>query len=135
MNPDVNKIFNKLKEDKVELSAEKVELARIDPLYLEGQLRKIDSKLAQLEDETMKAFNTMKSSIKEMKGLVPDRRKVFDEIGEAFEKAQDIAKDLSENGIPTGQIDKIIQDLDQIYDEANDISFEVFVEEYEKKIY
>jgi uncharacterized phage infection (PIP) family protein YhgE len=129
-------LHNILKQiSKVELSAEKVELARIDPLYLENQLRKIDSKLAQLEDETMKAFNTMKSSIKEMKGLVPDRRKVLDEIGEAFEKAQDIAKDLSENGIPTGQVDKIIQDLDQIYDEANDISFEVFVEEYEKKIY
>lgn len=32
MNPDVNKIFNKLKKDKVELSTEKVELSKINEL-------------------------------------------------------------------------------------------------------
>jgi hypothetical protein len=44
MNPDVNKIFNKFKEDKVELSTEKIELGSLKELTT--ATKKVDKDLA-----------------------------------------------------------------------------------------
>lgn len=130
-NLEKNDVF----KEKTELSVDKVELAKIDPASYKNSLNKVDSKLGQLEGEMQKAFNVLKSGVKQMRNLLPDRDKIFEDVEQALDKATELRRDLAENGIPTGQLDKIMSDLDNIYNEANDAYFEDFVDQMENRIY
>lgn len=73
MNPDVNKIFNKLKEDKVELSTEKVELSL-------QQVQKIISESKRQASFRDKVEDKIQAAKKELKSYVDDAKNALSEI-------------------------------------------------------
>ena len=105
MNPDVNKIFNKLKEDKVELSTEKVELAISD------DMRKKVSQIVKLADDAVKDAEKVEQAFKRVKAANDKRQ----------QQARAIQKEITMELIRISRMTKELgMDLPPQFDEFDD---------------
>ena len=119
-------VFNKLfKEDKVELSAQKIELARKAPAVLKD-FDKLDNKLKKAEGKISNAFNSYKKAWQDFQDILDDvagdRSKLENDVAEINQAAMDLGVDFdSVDGLKKAQdssrmLDGLIPDLRRLYD-------------------
>ena len=105
------KVFNKLfKEEKTELSIEKVELAR-KPQSILSEANKLDSKLRGMESKIEKAYLNYKQNQKEWISKLSDIEKDADRLEDDLVKILDAAQEI---GVDGRQIDGFSKAADLI---------------------
>ena len=104
-------VFNKLfKEDKTELSIEKVELAR-KPQSILSEANKLDSKLRGMESKIEKAYLNYKQNQKEWVSKLSDIEQDADSLEDDLVKILDAAQEI---GVDGRQIDGFSKAADLI---------------------
>jgi TolA-binding protein len=104
-------VFNKLfKEEKVELSIEKVELAR-KPQSILSEANKLDSKLRGMESKIEKAYLNYKQNQKEWVSKLSDIEQDADRLEDDLVKILDAAQEI---GVDGRQIDGFSKAADLI---------------------
>jgi len=134
MKPDVQKILTKLSENKVELAAEKVELAITDDIFkMVEKAEEAVKKLRQLETDQENLDKDFKSKINK---VVIDTDKKAEKINDALKKVANIdtriadvlakaeraARDLgvAPSAIKDfAKLDKLYTEVDSAYKDAN----------------
>lgn len=124
MNPDVNKIFNKLKENKVELSTQKVELnmqqdidKALDNLISEFQsLRVLEGDIDMQSEKVKRAKADLDDFIRDAKQAQKATQQRIKDANQVKAKAEKAAKDL---GVDAKAI-KGYSEIDDIISEAQE---------------
>jgi len=120
-----NRVFKKLAEvEKVELSVQKVELARKAPSVLKD-LNKLDDKLKKAEAKISTVFNSYRKAWQDFQDIINDvsgdRDKLENDVAEINQAAMDLGVDFSSvDGLKQAQdasrmLDGLIPDLKRLY--------------------
>lgn len=144
MNPDVNKIFDKFKKDKVKLSTEKVELSEVRNL---GQAIVGMNNFAKRADKLNQSITT---NYNEASALDRKADKVYQEANELKKQLVDLQKDIDERFDTASDLGeksdkylsntnkliqtakKVVQDIQDEIDDAN--SFMRIIESKSKEL-
>ena len=121
-----NRVFKKLAEEtKVELSAQKVELARKAPAVLKD-FNKLDDKLKKAEGKISNAFNLYGKAWQDFQNILDDvagdRSKLENDVAEINQAAMDLGVSFdSVDGLKKAQdssrmLDGLIPNLRRLYD-------------------
>ena len=125
---DLDKIYNKLPQEKTELSVEKVELAR-KPQSILSEANKLDSKLRGMESKVEKAYLNYKQSQKEwvsnLSNIEQDADKLEDDLVKILDAAQELGVDgrqidgFSKAADLVTRLQKISNDGKKLYPSVN----------------
>lgn len=115
MNPDVNKIFNKLKEDKVELSTEKVELSLRQVQKIINESKRQASFRDKVEDKIQAAKKELKSYVDDAKNALSEIEKNQLALVSAGGEIDKLKKDMAAAGITTAPLDARKDEIKDTY--------------------
>ena len=122
MNPDVNKIFNKFSEEKVELSTEKVELSLQQANKLISKAKNaarfrdgVETRIKEAKQTLSKAVQNAKGGLKEME----DDQLALLRAGSEIDK---LKKDMQEAGITTAPLDARKDEIKDAYNLLSKVS-------------
>ena len=123
MKPSVQKIITKLSENKVELAAEKIDLAIVDDIakiLTTGQesmgiLKTVNERQERLDQQTIEnvvqAVKKADSEAQKLQRSIDKVEKIPTQIANILDKAEKAAKDL---GVPPSSI-KFYKEADKLY--------------------
>ena len=94
---ELDKIYNKLPKEKIELSVEKVELAR-KPQSILNDIEKLDQKMRVEEGRMDKVYLTYQNNQKGFVKFIEDLNSQLDKYESDLDDIQDAAKELGFDG-------------------------------------